>query len=128
MLLSFSSGRRQTTPTKQKLLTAKTRVAPNKSICVRRFELCAVLPGAELVEAVTNAISHDRIPTPKVFAWSDFTVEFAWLQDYPMKWKTFFAIRIAKIREIIPDSSWKYVPTEDNPVDCASGGLAAAHL
>ena len=36
--------------------------------------------------------------------------------------------RVAKIQEIIPASSWKFVPTEANPVDCASRGLAAADL
>ena len=110
------------------MLTAKTRVAPIISVCVPRLELCAALLEAKLVEAVTNAISDERFPTPKVFAWSDFTVTIAWLQDYPRKWKTFVANRVAKIQEIIPASSWKYVPTEDNPADCASRGLAAADL
>ena len=55
-------------------------------------------------------------------------VTIAWLQDYPRKWKTFVANRVAKIEEIIPASSWKYLPTEDNPADCASRGLAAAEL
>ena len=77
---------------------------------------------------MTNAISDERFPNPKVFAWSDSTVTIAWLQGYPRKWKTFVAKRVAKMEEIIPTISWKYVPTEDNPVDCASRGLAAADL
>ena len=77
---------------------------------------------------MTNAISDERFPNPKVFAWSDSTVTIAWLQCYPRKWKTFVATRVAKIEEIIPTISWKYVPTEDNPVDYASRGLAAADL
>ena len=108
------------------MLTAKTRVAPINSVCVPRLELCAALIGAKLVEAVKNAISDERFPNPKVFAWSDSTVTIAWLEDFPRKWKTFVANRVAKIQEIIPASSWNYVPTEENPADCASTGLSAA--
>ena len=89
---------------------------------VPRLELCAALLGAKLVEAVTNAISDERFPNPKVFAWSDSTVTIAWLQDYPRKWKTFVVNRVAKIQEIIPASSWNYDNPEDNPADCASRG------
>ena len=109
------------------MLTAKTRVAPIKSVCVPRLELSALLK-AKLVEAVTNAISKERFPTTMVFALSDSTVTIAWLQEYPRKWKTFVANRAAKKQETIPASSWKNVQTEDNPADCASKGLAAADL
>ena len=93
-----------------------------------RLELCAALLGAKLVEAVTNAISDELFPNPNGFAWSDFTVTIAWLQDYARNWKTFVANGIAKIQENIPASSWKYLPREDNPADCASRGLSAADL
>ena len=111
-----------------KMLTAKTRAAPIKSVCVPRLEFFAAMLGAKLVEALTNAISNERFPTPKVFAWSDSTVTTAWLQDFPRKWKTFVANRVSKIQEIVPASCWKYVPTEDNPADCPSRGSAAADL
>ena len=77
---------------------------------------------------MTNAISDEWFPNPKDFAWSDSTVTIAWLQDYPRKWKTFVANRVAKRQEIIPASRWKYVPTEENTADCASRGLAAVDL
>ena len=52
----------------------------------------------------------------------------AWIKDIPRKWKTFVANRVAKIQSIIPSENWKFVPTEDNPADCASQGISADKL
>ena len=110
------------------MLTAKTRVAPIRSLCVPRLELCAALLGANLVQAVSSSLSYQRFPTSKVYAWTDSTVTIAWLQDFPRKWKTFVANRVAKIQNIIPSSNWNFVPTEENLADCASRGISAANL
>ena len=51
-----------------KMMTAKTRVAPIKCICVPRMELCAALLGWKLVEATLAAISDTRFIIPTFFA------------------------------------------------------------
>lgn len=38
------------------------------------------------------------------------------------------ANRVAHIQELIPSSSWKYVPTDLDPADCASGGFTPLEL
>ncbi|XP_075250898.1 uncharacterized protein LOC142343097 [Convolutriloba macropyga] len=111
-----------------RMLTAKTRVAPIRSLCVPRLELCAALLGANFVEAVSSSLSDQRFPTPKVYAWTDSTVTIAWLQEFPRKWKTFVANRVAKIQNIIPSSNWNFVLTEENPADCASRRILVANL
>ena len=68
-----------------KMLTAKTRVAPIKCICVPRMELCAALLGSKLVEATLAAISDKRFIIPTVFAWTDYQVTIAWLREFPEK-------------------------------------------
>ena len=50
------------------MLTAKTCVAPIKSLYVPRLEFCAALLGAQLSQAVKEAINDRRFPNPKVFA------------------------------------------------------------
>ena len=111
-----------------RMLTAKTRVAPIRSLCVPRLELCSALLGANLVEAVSSSLSDQRFPTSKVYAWTDSTVTLGWLQDLPRKWKTFVANRVAKIQNIIPSSNCNFVPTMENAADCASPGISAANL
>ena len=110
------------------MLTAKTRVAPIKTLCVPRLEICAALLGAQLFQAVKEAINDNRFPNPKVFAWTNSQVTLAWIKDIPRKWKTFVANRVTKIQSIIPSENWKFVPTEDNPADCASRGISADKL
>ena len=39
-----------------------------------------------------------------------------------------FANRVAKIHSIIPSENWKFLPTENNPADCASRGISADKL
>ena len=109
-----------------KMLTAKTRVASIKCICVPRMELCAALLGSNPVEATLAAISDKRFITPTVFAWTESQVTFAWLQEFLRKWKTFGANRVAKIQEILPAEKWNFVPTKDNPADCASRGTSSS--
>ena len=79
-----------------RMLTAKTRVAPIRSLCFPRLEFCAVLLGAKLVEAVSSSLSDQHFLTTKVYIWTDSTVAFAWLQEFPRNWKIFVANRVEK--------------------------------
>ena len=86
------------------MLTAKTRVAPIKTLCVC-LELYAALLGAQLSPAVEEAINDSRFPNPKIFARTDSQVTLAWIKDIPRKWKNFVANRVAKIQSIIPSEN-----------------------
>ena len=65
------------------LLTAKTQVVPIKTLCVLQLSLCAALFGAQLSQAVKEAINDSRFPNPKVFAPTDSQVTLAWIKCIP---------------------------------------------
>ena len=81
---------------RSQLLVAKTRVAPIKTLCIPRLELCAALLGAQLVQSVRVALDDERFPDLEVFAWTDSTITLAWIRNHPSRWKTFNASLLAK--------------------------------
>ena len=106
------------------LLVSKTRVAPIKTVCVPRLELCTALLGAQLVQSISHAFVDERFSNLEVFAWTDSTVTLTGIKNHPSRWKTFVANRVAKIQRAVPAVKWNHVPTDSNPYDCASRGMS----
>ena len=107
------------------LVTSKTRVAPLKPRTIPRLELC----GAHLLARLLNTTRQTlNVPLRDCFAYSDSTIVLAWLNGSPQRYKVFVANRINNTICLLPASSWKHVPTLENPADCASRGLTAREL
>ena len=107
------------------MITAKTKVAPLRSVTIPKLELCA----AHLLARVLSHVCELLKPREDcVYGWLDSSFTLAWIQTPPLCLKPFVANRVAEIIQQLPPNRWRYVPTSSNPADVASRDMYPKEL
>ena len=64
----------------------------------------------------------------QISAYSDSTIILACLDGKAKRYKLYVSNRICKTIKLLPPGHWLYVPTKQNPADCASRGVSVREL
>lgn len=107
------------------LIASRSRVAPLTKVTIPRLELCAAKLLAELLNAIKSSCNFNFI---KSTLWTDSAIFLQWMKKAGAALKSFVQNRVQSILSKTIDCDWRHVPTETNPADLLSRGVAPGKL
>ena len=108
------------------LVTAKSNVNPivknmGKSNSIPKLELRGAVLAAKLTENVLNELKVNY-NVDQVLLWTDSTCVYSWILNTGNLYERFIQTRLEIIRKLLPNGTWKLVPSKLNPADIISKG------
>lgn len=102
----------------RRIVLAKCRVAPLKAKSVPRLELDAAVLGVKVLGLMQRTTAWQQVSG--YYLWTDARDVLYWLRSRERKYSVYVANRVSTILAATPLSSWRWVPTEENPADMAT--------
>ena len=102
-----------------RLLMAKSRVNPLKTVSIPRLELSAAVLGVKLFTTVKDCFG-DHVND--IMFWTDSSIVLHYIRNVSSRFATFVANRLTYIHDHSCCAQWRYVKSGYNPADIASRG------
>ena len=80
------------------LLTAKSKIVPNRTLTVPKLELVSCLLLSRLIVSVRKALSV-QVKISNFDSWSDSKVALNWVKSMTKKWKFWVENSVSEVRE-----------------------------
>lgn len=113
----------ESTHISSKIIVAKSRIAPVRTITIPKLELCAALMGANLLHKIRQAL-----PFHEYYMWTDSTIVLGQIRSNKTKLDSFTMHRLSEIHRLTDVARWQHVPGIFNPADIVSRGAYPSDL
>ena len=96
-----------------------------RPISIPRLELQAATLSVKMYRVLVDELTYK---ISKATFWSDSQTTLQYIKNEFKRFQTFFANRVAEIREVTSPDQWRHCPGKVNPADDASRGLKPSKL